>query len=181
MGKGHFKTMELSEDAKVIVHSGFLADRTLDQIVTAVHEATGERIPRSTLANYRKWWRSEKRAALEAQAYVKELMAALRNHPTPEVNAVIEQKLQQLYLLKTRDLEGQDPLAVADLALKQQKLALDRQQIELQRERVRLLEQRVKAMEEAAGRARKAVERAEKTLGPEAVKEIKERVYGIAG
>jgi len=139
----HFITQELSEDALAVVHAGFLRHATLAAIVAKVKEATGEKVASSSLQRYRDWWKSEARPAQEAAAMAREVAAALKGHPAEDVRKVIEQKIEQLYLLQLRHLEGKDPLEVAGLALEQQKVSMRRDKLGLDREREQLHKERL--------------------------------------
>jgi hypothetical protein len=140
---GHFKLFDLSEDAKAIVHAGFLRHAMLKTILARVQEETGETLTPSGLQRYRSWWQSEHRAAEEARQYAQEIAASLKGQPPEDVRKVIEQKIEQLYLLQLRHLEGKDPLEVAGLALEQQKVSMRRDKLALDTERKRLHEERL--------------------------------------
>jgi hypothetical protein len=141
--KGHFKAFDLSDDTRAVVHAGFLQHAMLKTIIERVRAETGEALTPSALQRYRVWWTSEHRAAQEAQEYAREIAASLKGHPAEDVRRFIEQKLEQLFLLKLRSLEGQDPLAVAELALKQQKVSMRREKLGLDTERERLHKERL--------------------------------------
>ena len=188
--------MDLSEDAKVVVHSGFLANQTLERIAGAVHEATQETIALSTLGRYRAWWKSEKRAGLELRDYMHELVASLKLFPADQVAGLVDQKLEALSLLMLKRLESDDPKAVVGLAQQQRKLGLAEDKLALDRERKRLQEQKldldgqlvaletrkVELRERAHAIATRVEEKAKaigKTLDPEVAKMIREEVYGL--
>lgn len=174
--------MELGEDARAIVHAGFLARATLQAVIALVKTETGETVARSSLQRYRKWWRSEHRAAQEAHAYAKEIAASLKIYPAAAQQRIIEQKLAQLMLLKLKDLEARDPIAVAELALKQRRTTVKEREIELESKKVALLEAKLKTAEEREVKAKAALDNAakKKSLSPEDLKTIREQVYGIA-
>lgn len=180
--ESHFAAMNLSDDALAIVHAGFLARATLDRILARVTAETTETIARSSLGRYRTWWRSEHRAAQDAQAYGREIAASLKQYPAKEQQRIIEQKLSQLMLLKLKEVEGDKPLDVAYLALAERKIRMKERQIELEARKVAALETKVKRMEEAAERARKTIDRAakKKVLSPEDLTTIREQLYGLA-
>jgi parvulin-like peptidyl-prolyl isomerase len=144
MGRArHFKAMELSEDGLSVVHSGFLSHATLAAIIARVKQETGETVASSSLQRYRDWWQSEARPAQEAAEMAREVAAALKDHPAEDVRRLIEKKIEQLYLLQLRHLEGKDPLEVAGLALEQQKVTMRRDKLALDTERKRLHEERL--------------------------------------
>ena len=188
--------MDLSEDAKVVVHSGFLANQTLERIAGAVHEATQETIALSTLGRYRAWWKSEKRAGLELRDYMHELVASLKLFPADQVAGLVDQKLEALSLLMLKRLESDDPKAVVGLAQQQRKLGLAEDKLALDRERKRLQEQKLDldgqlvALEtrkvelreratQAAQRITEKVKTAMKELPPDVARIIDEEVYGL--
>jgi hypothetical protein len=135
MGKGHFAAMDLSDDGKVVIHSGFLADRTLEQISTAVREATGETIITSSLGNYRTWWRSEKRRALEARDIVRDAVDALNLIPADQRSQAVDQKLETLALIVMERLESADPRAVMALLHNTRRLDMAREKLKLDESR----------------------------------------------
>jgi hypothetical protein len=139
----HFRTMDLTEDAKAVVHAGFLRQATLAAIVARVKEVTGETVALSSLQRYRDWWTSEARPAQQAADMAREVAAALKDHPAEDVRRLIEQKIEQLYLLQLRHLEGKDPLEVADLALQQQKVSMRREKLGLDSQRELLHKERL--------------------------------------
>lgn len=196
MGRGHFKAMELSEDAQIVLHSGFLANKTLEQIAGAVTEATKETIAISTLGRYRAWWKSEKRAGLELRDYMKELVASLKLFPADQVAGLVDQKLEALSLLMLKRLESDDPKAVVGLAQQQRKLGLAEDKLALDRERKRLQEQKldldgqlvaletrkVELRERAHAVAQRITEKVRtvvKELPPDVARIIDEEVYGL--
>lgn len=180
---GHFKTFDLSDDARAIVHEGFLRHAMLKTILARVQEATGETLTPSALQRYRVWWRSEHRAAEEARQYAQEIAASLKDHPAEDVRRFIEQKLEQLFLMKLKGLEGKDPLDVSYLSLAARKVAVKEREVALTARKVAALEERVEALTAQAKKAKEAVDRAvsKKSLRPEDLREIRERVYGITG
>ena len=196
MGRGHFKAMDLSEDAQVVIHSGFLANQTLEKIAAAVTEATKETIAISTLSRYRRWWKSEKRAGLELRDYMQELVASLKLFPADQVAGLVDQKLEALSLLMLRRLETDDPKAVVGLAQQQRKLGLAEDKLALDRERKRLQEQKLDldgqlvALEtrkvelreratQAAQRITEKVKTVVKELPPDVARIIDEELYGL--
>lgn len=174
--------MDLSEDALAVVHSGFLARATLDAIIDRVKGETKETIARSSLARYRKWWRSEHRAAQQAQEYGREIAASLTAHPPKEQQRIVEQKLAQLMLLKLKELEADKPMDVAYLALAERKIRAKERQMELESRKVGVLEARLKHAQDAAEKARRAIDRAARKKAPthEDLKRVREELYGIA-
>lgn len=180
--------MDLSEDALAVVHSGFLARATLDAIIDRVEKETKsasggkETIARSSLARYRKWWRSEHRAAQQAQEYGREIAASLTAHPPKEQQRIVEQKLAQLMLLKLKELEADKPMDVAYLALAERKIRAKERQMELESRKVGVLEARLKQMQDAAKKAVRQIEREGKKAGlkKETITDIAEGIYGLA-
>jgi hypothetical protein len=148
MGKGHFAAMDLSPDAQTVVHSGFLANATLKAICAAVAEATGETINQSSLANYRTWWKTEKRRALEARDIVRDAAESLQLVPADQRSQVVDQKLETLALIVMERLEASDPKAIIRLLQNQRRLDLSRDKLEVDKGKAELQDQKLKLDQE---------------------------------
>jgi hypothetical protein len=148
MGKGHFAAMDLSPDAQMIVHSGFLANQTLAAICAAVAESTGEKVVPSSLANYRTWWRSEKRRALEARDIVRDAAEALQLIPAEQRSQAVDQKLETLALVVMEKLESSDPRVVMGLLQNQRRLDLSREKLEVDKSKKQLQDEKLKLDQE---------------------------------
>lgn len=180
--RSHFKAMDLSPTAKAIVRDGFVKDRTLDDIIVQVKKDTGQRIARSSLQRYREYWHATERVVIEAHQKAEELMRAHREHPTAELDTILQDTVTAITLNGLIEAKHVDPLDVGFLGVKQKQVALQERKLAIEERRVTVLEKKLKQMTDAAERARKTIDRAakKKTLSADDIKTIREQVYGIA-
>jgi len=151
---------------------GFRRNEATTAIAAAIAEEHGEAIAVSSLNRFREWWNATERPVLEAAAKAEELVRALKDNPTPEIESVIRQLLQAQRLTAMAEDQRPDPWDLGRLDIAERKLRLQERALAL---RERELERRVTA---AGKKIEKALEG--KNLDPDTLRKIRTEVYGLA-
>jgi hypothetical protein len=167
----HRAFYRLSAAARQRAVEGFRANDATTAIVAALAATFEETIPTASLNRYREWWDTTQRPQIEAAERTEELVRAFKDHPTPEIEAVIRQLLQAQRLNAMTEDKRPNPVELGWLDVEDRKLRLKEREVAL---RERTLERKVG---QAAGKVEKELKRAK--LDPETVRRIKEEIYGI--
>lgn len=170
----HRAFARLSAGARRAAVDGFRANRATTAIAEAVTKEFSETIPVASLNRYREWWATAERPALEAADKTQELLAAFKDHPTPDLEQVIRQLLMAQRLTAMSEDQRPDPVKLGFLDLEERKLRLQERAVAL----------REKELERRVAKTAGAVEKALKKTGaiaPETIAQIKREVYGLAG
>jgi Protein of unknown function (DUF3486) len=168
----HRAFYRLSSAARQRAVDGFRRNEATTAIVTAIAKDHGEKIPGSSLNRYREWWDTTERPVVESAKTVEELLAAFKDHPTPEMESVVRQLLMAQRLTAMAEDKKPDPVKLGFLDLEERRLRLKEREVAL---RERELERRVN---KAAGVVERELKK--RDLDPETIKRIKQEVYGLA-
>lgn len=161
----------LSAAARQRAVEGFRANEATTAVAAAIRETFREPIAVASLNRYREWWETTERPVIEAAEKTEELLRAFKEHPTPEIEAVIQKLLQAQRLAAMTEDKRPNPVELGWLDVEDRKLRLKERELQL---RERTLERKVT---QAAGKVEKELKRAK--LDPETVRRIKEEIYGI--
>ena len=195
----HLKAeVALSEPARDLIDAAFEGGKdSYEAIAAAILAATGEKIGKSSVARYWRFWRAKRRGD-EARDAARRLIADLKDHPAPEIEAALEHLTAATIYQGLAEAEGaginpadliKAKVATGRLKLAEQKLDLDRerkglqaQKLDLDRQLVGLETRKVELREratQAAQRITEKVKTAMKELPPDVARIIDEEVYGL--
>ena len=181
----HLKAeVALSEPARDLIDAAFEGGKdSYEAIAAAILAATGEKIGKSSVARYWRFWRAKRRGD-EARDAARRLIADLKDHPAPEIEAALEHLTAATIYQGLAEAEGaginpadliKAKVATGRLKLAEQKLDLDRQLVGLETRKVELRERAT----QAAQRITEKVKTAMKELPPDVARIIDEEVYGL--
>jgi hypothetical protein len=173
----HRAFLALAPAARELAINAFRANETNAAIVDALLAQHGATIAESSLNRYREWWNATEKPALEAAERADELMRSFKEHPTPELERLIQQLLQAQRLTAMTEDKQLDPVKLGQLHLEERRLQLDER-------RVRVREQQLELkVRELAGRVEKKLRDAQasgRRLDDQTIESIRTDVYGLA-
>lgn len=187
----------VSPEAKALIEAAFEEGKaTYPEIAAAILERTGEKIGRSSIQRYWRFWNVERRAK-EAAEIATEKLEALRTVPRETLLELIEHQLtvgayeglaqaaagslDPGKLIRALAARDRGKLAKQQLALDERRVVVTEQALELERQKVAIAERRLQALEsrlrEAGAKVGDLV--AAKEISPEVAGKIRE-IYGLS-
>ncbi len=165
--------------AKELVENLFEANATYDDIIRAVHQATGKTLSDSALSRYRERWSSAKarleQAAKEAEAIVKVLTQHPEGNLADAGMGLLLGKLVRRFASAEEAFETADLLELGHLLVKASRAQQHKQALGIQQERLELMQHKVEAV------AERVKERATAAgASPEQVAAMVDDILGVA-
>lgn len=152
------------------------------EIVAAVRKRWGVAVHERMLSRYYAYWRSDLYPIEQAEEQALGMVETLKQTPTEDIERAIRQLLTAQRLLALRGLDGADPVDVALLGVKHDRVELGREKLQVEREKMALAERRLQAFEAklraADGQVAEMGKR--RNLDPDTLREIRE-IYGLGG
>lgn len=180
----HFPGIErLSQEARGLIEQGMREGKTYDEICTAVREATGEKLARSSLGRWRtRIWEEKEESMRLARELTERLVGVLTAGGKGDLAELARELLFTQAVEALSRSKAKDPVGLAMAAAKVQQAQTQKELAKLAREKQVLLRQKFEAQRKAE-RLAKGLERAaqRKTLAPETLREAAAKVRKVYG